>query len=71
MAENAATLPRAWDCPSWESVCTEVHTARLGSGSLPVVLSIQLLVAQRMPAPPQPRSRKALAYLNSPRIEGS
>jgi uncharacterized membrane protein YoaT (DUF817 family) len=41
-AENAATLLRAWQYPSQESVWTLVHAAKLGSWSLLVVVSIVL-----------------------------
>jgi uncharacterized membrane protein YoaT (DUF817 family) len=42
-AENAATLLRAWQYPSQESVWTLVHAAKLGSWSLLVVVSIVLV----------------------------
>ena len=101
VAENAATLLRAWQYPSQESVWSVVHVAKLGSWSLLVVVSIVLVAAvkayegrlygvpadltvlrpydvepvplppQRTPVPGQPRSRKGLAYLNSPRRDGS
>jgi uncharacterized membrane protein YoaT (DUF817 family) len=44
-AENAATLLRAWQYPSQESVWTLVHAAKLGSWSLLVVVSIVLVAA--------------------------
>jgi len=44
-AENAATLLRAWQYPSQESVWTVVHAAKLGSWSLLVVVSIVLVAA--------------------------
>jgi len=44
-AENAATLLRAWQYPSQESVWTLVHPAKLGSWSLLVVVSIVLVAA--------------------------
>jgi uncharacterized membrane protein YoaT (DUF817 family) len=43
VAENAATLLRAWQYPSQESVWTLVHAAKLGSWSLLVVVSIVLV----------------------------
>ncbi|SEK99862.1 Uncharacterized membrane protein YoaT, DUF817 family [Blastococcus sp. DSM 46786] len=43
LAENAATLLRAWEYPSQESVWTLVHAAKLGSWSLLVVVSIVLV----------------------------
>src|SRR3712207_1498894 len=43
LAENAATLLRAWQYPSQESVWTLVHAAKLGSWSLLVVVSIVLV----------------------------
>jgi uncharacterized membrane protein YoaT (DUF817 family) len=43
IAENAATMLRAWQYPSQESVWTLVHTAKLGSWSLLVVVSIVLV----------------------------
>jgi uncharacterized membrane protein YoaT (DUF817 family) len=45
LAENAATLLRAWQYPSQESVWTLVHAAKLGSWSLLVVVSIVLVAA--------------------------
>ena len=45
VAENAATLLRAWQYPSQESVWTVVHAAKLGSWSLLVVVSIVLVAA--------------------------
>jgi uncharacterized membrane protein YoaT (DUF817 family) len=45
VAENAATLLRAWQYPSQESVWTLVHPAKLGSWSLLVVVSIVLVAA--------------------------
>jgi uncharacterized membrane protein YoaT (DUF817 family) len=42
-AENGATLLRAWQYPSQESVWTLVHAAKLGSWSLLVVVSIVLV----------------------------
>ena len=45
LAENAATLLRAWQYPSQESVWTLVHVAKLGSWSLLVVVSIVLVAA--------------------------
>ncbi|MCF6743716.1 DUF817 domain-containing protein [Blastococcus sp. KM273128] len=45
VAENAATLLRAWQYPSQESVWTLVHAAKLGSWSLLVVVSIVLVAA--------------------------
>jgi uncharacterized membrane protein YoaT (DUF817 family) len=42
-AENAATLGRAWQYPSQESVWTLVHPAKVGSWSLLVVVSIVLV----------------------------
>lgn len=45
LAENAATLLRAWQYPSQESVWTVVHVAKLGSWSLLVVVSIVLVAA--------------------------
>ncbi|UOY01658.1 DUF817 domain-containing protein [Blastococcus sp. PRF04-17] len=45
VAENAATLLRAWQYPSQESVWTLVHAAKLGSWSLLVVVSIVLVTA--------------------------
>ena len=42
-AENAATPLRAWQYPSQESAWTLVHAAKLGSWSLPVVVSIVLV----------------------------
>ena len=44
-AENAATMLRAWQYPSQESVWTLVHAAKLGSWSLLVVVSIVLVAA--------------------------
>ncbi len=44
-AENVATLLRAWQYPSQESVWTLVHAAKLGSWSLLVVVSIVLVAA--------------------------
>jgi uncharacterized membrane protein YoaT (DUF817 family) len=44
-AENAATLGRAWQYPSQESVWTLVHPAKVGSWSLLVVVSIVLVAA--------------------------
>jgi uncharacterized membrane protein YoaT (DUF817 family) len=45
LAENAATLGRAWQYPSQESVWTLVHPAKVGSWSLLVVVSIVLVAA--------------------------
>lgn len=45
LAENAATLLRAWQYPSQESVWTMVHAAKLGSWSLLVVVSIAMVAA--------------------------
>jgi uncharacterized membrane protein YoaT (DUF817 family) len=45
VAENVATLLRAWQYPSQESVWTVVHAAKLGSWSLLVVVSIVLVAA--------------------------
>jgi uncharacterized membrane protein YoaT (DUF817 family) len=45
VAENAATLLRAWQYPSQESVWTLVHASKLGSWSLLVVVSIVLVAA--------------------------
>ncbi|MGY2082179.1 DUF817 domain-containing protein [Blastococcus sp. SYSU DS0539] len=45
VAENVATLLRAWQYPSQESVWTLVHAAKLGSWSLLVVVSIVLVAA--------------------------
>ncbi len=45
LAENLATLLRAWQYPSQESVWTLVHAAKLGSWSLLVVVSIVLVAA--------------------------
>ena len=45
VAENAATLLRAWQYPSQESVWTLVHVAKLGSWSLLVVVSIVMVAA--------------------------
>ncbi len=45
LAENLATLLRAWQYPSQESVWTLVHPAKLGSWSLLVVVSIVLVAA--------------------------
>jgi uncharacterized membrane protein YoaT (DUF817 family) len=45
VAENAATLLRAWQYPSQESVWRLVHAAKLGSWSLLVVVSIVLVAA--------------------------
>jgi uncharacterized membrane protein YoaT (DUF817 family) len=45
VAENGATLLRAWQYPSQESVWTLVHPAKLGSWSLLVVVSIVLVAA--------------------------
>jgi uncharacterized membrane protein YoaT (DUF817 family) len=42
-AENGATLGRAWQYPSQESVWTLVHPAKVGSWSLLVVVSIVLV----------------------------
>jgi uncharacterized membrane protein YoaT (DUF817 family) len=42
-AENVATLGRAWQYPSQESVWTLVHPAKVGSWSLLVVVSIVLV----------------------------
>jgi uncharacterized membrane protein YoaT (DUF817 family) len=44
-AENAATLGRAWQYPSQQSVWTLVHPAKVGSWSLLVVVSIVLVAA--------------------------
>ena len=54
VAENAATLLRAWQYPSQESVWTLVHAAKLGSWSLLVVVSIVLVAAVK--------SREGLLY---------
>ena len=43
VAENLATLGRAWQYPSQESVWTLVHPAKVGSWSLLVVVSIVLV----------------------------
>ena len=43
VAENAATLLRAWQYPSQEEVWTLVHAAKFGSWSLLVVVSIVLV----------------------------
>jgi uncharacterized membrane protein YoaT (DUF817 family) len=43
VAENVATLLRAWRYPSQESVWTLVHPAKVGSWSLLVVVSIVLV----------------------------
>jgi uncharacterized membrane protein YoaT (DUF817 family) len=45
LAENAATLLRAWQYPSQETVWTLVHASKLGSWSLLVVVSIVLVSA--------------------------
>lgn len=45
LAENLATLLRAWQYPAQESVWTLVHAAKLGSWSLLVVVSIVLVAA--------------------------
>jgi uncharacterized membrane protein YoaT (DUF817 family) len=45
IAENAATMLRAWQYPSQESVWTLVHASKLGSWSLLVVVSIVLVAA--------------------------
>jgi uncharacterized membrane protein YoaT (DUF817 family) len=45
LAENAATLLRAWQYPSQESVWTVVHASKVGSWSLLVVVSIVLVAA--------------------------
>jgi uncharacterized membrane protein YoaT (DUF817 family) len=45
VAENAATLGRAWQYPSQQSVWTLVHPAKVGSWSLLVVVSIVLVAA--------------------------
>ena len=45
VAENAATLLRAWQYPTQESVWTLVHPAKVGSWSLLVVVSIVLVAA--------------------------
>jgi uncharacterized membrane protein YoaT (DUF817 family) len=45
IAENAATLLRAWQYPSQQAVWTLVHPAKLGSWSLLVVVSIVLVAA--------------------------
>lgn len=45
LAENAATLLRAWQYPSQEAVWTLVHAAKLGSWSLLVVVSMVLVAA--------------------------
>ena len=45
LAENAATLLRAWQYPSQELVWTLVHAAKLGSWSLLVVVSIVMVAA--------------------------
>lgn len=45
LAENAATLLRAWRYPSQQAVWTLVHPAKLGSWSLLVVVSIVLVAA--------------------------
>ena len=45
LAENGATLLRAWQYPSQESVWTMVHAAKLGSWSLLVVVSIAMVAA--------------------------
>jgi uncharacterized membrane protein YoaT (DUF817 family) len=42
-AENVATLGRAWQYPSQESVWTLVHPAKVGSWSLLVVVSVVLV----------------------------
>jgi len=46
-AENVATLGRAWQYPSQESVWTLVHPAKVGSWSLLVVVSIVLVAAAK------------------------
>ena len=45
LAENAATLLRAWQYPSQQAVWTLVHPAKVGSWSLLVVVSIVLVAA--------------------------
>jgi uncharacterized membrane protein YoaT (DUF817 family) len=45
LAENVATLLRAWQYPSQQSVWTLVHPAKVGSWSLLVVVSIVLVAA--------------------------
>ena len=45
LAENGATLLRAWRYPSQASVWTLVHPAKVGSWSLLVVVSIVLVAA--------------------------
>ena len=45
LAENGATLLRAWQYPSQESVWTLVHASKLGSWSLLVVVSIVMVAA--------------------------
>ena len=46
-AENVATLGRAWQYPSQESVWTLVHPAKVGSWSLLVVVSIVLVAGMK------------------------
>jgi uncharacterized membrane protein YoaT (DUF817 family) len=43
LAENAATLLRAWQYPAQQEIWTLVHAAKLGSWSLLVVVSIVLV----------------------------
>ena len=45
VAENVATLLRAWQYPDQQSVWTLVHAAKLGSWSLLVVVTIVLVAA--------------------------
>jgi uncharacterized membrane protein YoaT (DUF817 family) len=45
LAENAATLLRAWRYPSQQAVWTLVHPAKVGSWSLLVVVTIVLVAA--------------------------
>lgn len=47
IAENAATLLRAWRYPSQEAVWTLVHPSKVGSWSLLVVVSIVLVAAAK------------------------